>query len=78
MFDNLRDQAASSPYFQQEDELIEERQLPGMPPPRRTLDQITGMTAQQRFMVAAMLLMVVCLLGTISLIVLGKMALPFF
>jgi hypothetical protein len=78
MLDNLRDQAASSPYFQQEEEPIAEPQLPGLPPPRRSIDQITGMTPQQRFIIAIMLLVVVCLLGTMGMMVLGKFVLPLF
>jgi len=78
MFDNLRDQASSSPYFQPEEEPIPETPVPGLPAPRRTLDQITGMTPQQRFIIAVMLLAVVCLLGTMGMMVLGKMVLPFF
>jgi hypothetical protein len=78
MLDNLRDSASQSPYFQQDEEPIEEPQAPGMPPPRRSIDQITGMTPQQRFIIAAMLLVVVCLVGTMALMVLGKFYLPFF
>jgi hypothetical protein len=77
MLDNLRDQAASSPFFQEEEPIPE---TPGFiaPPPRRTIDQITGMTAQQRFIIAIMLLVVFCLLGTMGLMVTGKFVLPFF
>ena len=78
MFDNLRDQAASSPYFQQEEEPIAESPLPGLPAPRRSIDQITGMTPQQRFIIAIMLLVVVCLLGMMAMMVLGRIVLPFF
>ncbi len=47
-------------------------------PPRsvnrvRSFDQITGMTAQQRFILAVMLLVMVCLLGTMFLVITGKM-----
>ena len=76
MLDNLRDQAASSPYF--DEEPIPE--TPVRPPstPRRTIDQMTGMTAQQRFIVAVMLLAVVCLLGTMAIMVTGRFVLPIF
>jgi hypothetical protein len=78
MLDNLRDQAASSPYFQQDEEPIPEPQGPVVPPPRRSIDQITGMTPQQRFVIAAMLLVVTCLLGTMAMMVTGRFFLPFF
>jgi hypothetical protein len=78
MLDNLRDQASSSPYFQQDDEPLPEPQGPVGPPPRRSIDQITGMTAQQRFIIAIMLLVVACLLGSMALMVTGRFVLPFF
>ncbi|KAF0107794.1 MAG: hypothetical protein FD146_1425 [Anaerolineaceae bacterium] len=76
MLDNLRDQAASSPFFQQEEPIAE--QAPEGPPPRKTIDQLTGMNARQRLILAAMLLVVVCLLGTMALLVTGRFVLPFF
>jgi hypothetical protein len=78
MLDNLRDSASQSPYFQQDEEPIPESGGPVAPPPRRSLDQITGMTPQQRFIIAVMLLVVVCLLGTMAMMVLGKFVVPFF
>jgi hypothetical protein len=77
MLDNLRDQASSSPYFQQDDEPIEEPQGPVALPPRRSIDQITGMTPQQRFIIAIMMLVIVCLLGAMFLMVTGRFFLPF-
>jgi uncharacterized protein involved in exopolysaccharide biosynthesis len=77
MLDNLRDQAASSPFFQQEEIPLAEP-APVGPPPRKTIDQLTGMNARQRLILAAMLLVVVCLLGTMALLVTGRLVLPFF
>jgi hypothetical protein len=76
MLDNLRDQAASSPFFQQEEPIGEP--VPEGPPPRKTLDQMIGMSAQQRFVLSLMLLVVVCLLGTMVLLVTGRLVLPIF
>lgn len=75
MLDNLRDQASSSPFFQEE-EPIEEKKVDA-PPPRKNIDQITGMTAKQRFIISIMLLLVVCVLGVLIMMVTGKFALLF-
>jgi hypothetical protein len=70
MLDNLRDQAS----FQEEEEPLDPNapKLPKPRKPRRSFDQITGMTAQQRFALAVMLSIMVCLLGTVFLLVSGK------
>jgi hypothetical protein len=47
------------------------------PGDRRTFDQITGMTASQRFILSVMLLIMVCLLGFAGLVVTGKIVPPF-
>ena len=73
MLDNLRDQAASSPYFQEEEPIVE--QVLEAPPPKKTIDQISGMTAKQRFIISVMLLIVVCLLGVMALLVTGRFTL---
>jgi uncharacterized protein involved in exopolysaccharide biosynthesis len=76
MLDNLRDQAASSPYFQKEEEPVLDKE-PQAPPPRKTIDQLTGMNARQRFILSAMFFVVVCLLGSMVLLVTGRFVLPF-
>jgi len=75
MLDNLRDQAS----FQEEEELLDPNapNLSNPRKPRRNFDQITGMTAQQRFALAVMLSIIVCLLGTMLLLISGKMVPPF-
>jgi hypothetical protein len=75
MLDNLRDQAS----FQDDQEPADQKESK---PPRqrrqlRSIDEITHMTARQRFALAVMLLIVVCLLGTMLLIIGGKVVLPF-
>jgi hypothetical protein len=76
MLDNLRNQTAFTP--EEEEPLPSSGQKPPKPPrPRRTFDQMTGMTAPQRFMLAVMLLITVCLLGSILLVFTQKVVLPF-
>jgi len=76
MLDNLRDQTSSTPFFQEEKpapKKPDKLDKPKPPPsPRRSLDQLTGMTAPQRFFLALMLLMIVCLLGIALLVLTGK------
>lgn len=74
MLDNLRNQSS----FQEEDptepktsQESKERK------PRRTLDQVTHLTPQQRFALALMLLIIVVLLGVVLLLISGKVVLPF-
>jgi len=73
MLDNLRSQAS----FDEEEtppEVVEPQ--PEAPRPRRTLDQITGMNAKQRFFLAVMLFIMVCLIGSMFLLVLEKVVPP--
>jgi hypothetical protein len=71
MLDNLREQAS----FQEDEEPLDPglTEAPKPPKRRRSFDQITGTTAQQRFALAVMLLVIVCLLGTMFLFLSGKM-----
>ena len=75
MLDNLRNQATFQP---DEEEPLEPSQpeQPKPPKPRRSLDQITGTTDKQRFLLAVMLLVSVCLLGVILLVLTGTVVLP--
>jgi hypothetical protein len=70
MLDNLRDQAS----FQEEEEPVEPNtpKPPKVRGPRRSFDQITGTNARQRFALAVMLSIIVCLLGTMFLVISGK------
>jgi hypothetical protein len=75
MLDNLRDQAS----FKEDQEAPEPKQ-PREPRQRRqfrSFDEITHMTAPQRFALVFMLLIIVALLGTMLLIISGKMVPPF-
>ena len=74
MLDNLRSQTSFQP--EEEPPAPVEPIKPKRSRPRRSLDQITGMKATQRFMLAVMLLMMVCLLGVILLVITGKVVPP--
>ena len=75
MLDNLRDQTSFQP---DEDPAASD----SFDKPkrrrrrRRTIDQITGMTGLQRFILSAMFFMIVCLLGVLLMVVTGKFILP--
>ena len=70
MFDNLRDDAAAS-----YDETPAPRAIEGPAPifnakPRSR--RILGMTAQQRFILAFMFMIAVCVIGVMALFITGK------
>ena len=75
MLDNLRNQAAFTPDEEDPSE-IGQPKPPKPTKPRRTIDQITGTNDKQRLMLAIMLLIMVCLLGTIFLLITGTVVLP--
>ncbi len=74
MLNDLRDQAS----FKEEEEPIDPAapKPPKPRKPRRSIDQMTGMSAKQRFALAVMLFVMVCLLGTMFLLLAGKLVLP--
>jgi len=84
MFDNLRDSADSSFYEEEPNDLYKEpapqpgkKKVSAAPKKRRNNNaRFLGMTAQQRFLVALMLMFMVCIMGTLAMLVLGKMSLP--
>ena len=77
MLDNLRNQASFTP---DEEEPLEPSQPGQIKPPKspRSFDQITGTTGKQRLLLAVMLLVMVCLLGSIFLLITGKVFLPVY
>ena len=75
MLDNLRNQASFTP-DEEEPEETNKPEEPKPPKPHRSIDQITGTTDKQRLMLAVMLLVMVCLLGSIFLLITGKVVLP--
>jgi hypothetical protein len=70
MLDNLRDQAS----FQEEQKPPEHKKTtePRQRSQYRSFDEITHMTASQRFALAVMLLIIVTLLGIMLLVISGK------
>jgi hypothetical protein len=74
-YDSFRDQA--------DDDVFVEPEKPAEPAPatstrrvRRRRGNFLGMTAMQRFIIAIMLLFMVCLLGTLCLLVTQKIYFP--
>jgi hypothetical protein len=80
MFDNLRETADSSFY---EEELSDLHQGPApekkpvfTPQPRSGSNtRFLGLTPQQRFILAVMLMLTVCIMGTLAMFVTEKMSL---
>ncbi len=73
MFDNLREDAESSPFYEEEGS-VKFQPATGTesffaPASSR---RILGMTAMQRFVVIFMLFLAVCLIGGMALLVTGK------
>jgi hypothetical protein len=70
MLDDFREQASTSPYYEEPEETFEEVK------PYRPKKRILGMTAGQRLVVALLLLFTVCILGTLVLLVTERIVLP--
>ncbi len=90
MFDNLREQANSNPFdstpfYEDEDQFREQEAAKPAASPRRKVKakraasnssgRFLGMTPFQRFALALMLFITVCLLGAMLLLVTGKVGL---
>lgn len=79
MFDNLRD-SSSNFYEEEQNDIFQQEQQPAAKPAVRTRRKkssakFLGMTAQQRFILSVMLMLMVCVMGTLVMFVLGKMSL---
>lgn len=70
MLDDFRDQASTSSYFEDDDTYAMQYDQPRARP-------FLGMTPVQRFVIALMLLVIICVLGSFCLIVTDKIVLPF-
>jgi len=71
MYDNLREDAAASSY----EEEAKFQPAAGTSIGRRARSsRFLGMTAMQRFVIAFMLMLVVCIIGSMALLVMGKIA----
>jgi hypothetical protein len=84
MFDNLREDANSTPFYEDEALFEEaernnrsERKARRVPVRRGAVaapGRFLGMTPQQRFLLALMLLMAVCALGAMFLMITGRIS----
>ncbi len=77
MFDNLREDAASS-YYEEEAQYqpaAEKKTSAPRAKAKPRSKRILGMTAPQRFVIALMLMFAVCSLGMMCLLITGKMGL---
>jgi hypothetical protein len=75
MFDNLRESASESSFYEDDLNAPEEGQAPKArrSSARRSGSRFLGMTAQQRFVVSMMLFFTVCVIGTLAMFIMGKM-----
>lgn len=73
MFDNLRDDANSSPFY--EDDQSKASAGIAAPIARPKSTRFLGMTAQQRFIIAFMMMIAVCVLGMMCLLITEKIGL---
>lgn len=78
MLDNLRDDANASPFFD-DDELPDFLEEEEKPEARKTktdafafLKPVMALTPIQRFVIAALLFMTVCIIGSMFLLVTGR------
>jgi len=79
MLDNLRDDANSSPYFDDTDDelpdfLDDEEEIKPQTDSFAFLKPVLDLTPVQRFIIALLLFMAVCLIGSMALLVFGRFA----
>jgi hypothetical protein len=75
-YDSFRQEADDNVFMEPEKPSQEEPAVGFTPRPRRRRGNFLGMTALQRFIIAVMLLMMTCLLGTFFLLVTQRIVLP--
>lgn len=69
MFDNLRDEAASKSFYEEEAKF---QPAAGTESSPKGSKRILGMTAIQRFVIAFMVMLAVCIIGAMALLATGK------
>lgn len=69
MIDNLRDEAASDPFYKEEAKFQPAAGTESLP---KRSKRILGMTGIQRFVIAFMIMLAVCIIGAMALLALGK------
>jgi hypothetical protein len=67
MFDNLRDETTSKPFYEEEAKF-----QPAAGTGRRRSKRVLGMTSIQRFVIMLMFMLAVCIIGAMALLALGK------
>ncbi len=77
MLDNLRESASQSPFFQEEPSPESNQPAPS-PKRKRSSGTFLGMTPVQRFVIAFMLFLMTCMLGTLFLMVTEKIVIRLF
>jgi len=75
MLDDLREQASESDFFMGDENDFEYSDVKISRP---TVRHFLGMTPLQRFVIAVMVLLMVCVLGSFFLLVTERIYLPFF
>ena len=70
MFDNLREQANSQPFLEDEAQFQEAGGFSSAS--QKSSDRFLGMTAPQRFVISLMLMFTVCIFGALALLITGK------
>jgi hypothetical protein len=75
MFDNLRDEANSQPFFEDNQQPAEPEAVTMSAPPRS--GRFLGMTPIQRFVIAVLIMFMVCVLGMMCLLITGKIGFYF-
>ncbi len=74
MFDNLREDAASGSYYEEEPKFQPAANTKAAASPARPSKRILGMTGVQRFVITFMLFMAVCVIGAMALLITNKIA----
>jgi len=78
MLDNLRDDANASPFFEDDElpDFLEDEEREEAPKPKTDpfafLKPVMVLTPVQRFVIAALLFMAVCIIGSMFLLVTGR------
>jgi hypothetical protein len=75
MFDNLRNDSNSSPFYDDEKAQVQPAAWTATPTARPKSTKFLGMTAQQRFIIAFMMMIAVCVLGVMLLLITGRFGL---
>jgi hypothetical protein len=72
MFDNLRDNSGAKDSYGEVAAFVEPQRVEKATQKQPAEVRLLGMTAPQRLLIAALLMVVVCVLGTMCLLVTGR------